>query len=214
MKPYKENNQLYLFDQQYYQLKNIKYLAGTDEAGRGSLAGPIVTAAVILPFGYYNPLINDSKKLSAQLRQRLYFEIIEKAVAYSLCEIDFQTIEKINPKKASQLGMQQAILNLKVKPNFVLTDFEKININIDFEPIEKGDLKSQTIAAASIIAKYTRDKIMENLHQAYPLYDFAQNKGYGTANHLTALNLYGPCAIHRKTYAPVQLAFLQFNNDK
>lgn len=214
MKFNKADNQLYYFDQQYYQSKNIKYLAGTDEAGRGALAGPIVVASVILPFDYNNPLINDSKKLSVSLRQTLYFEIIEKAIAYSVCEIDFQTVEKLNPKKASQLGMEQAIFNLKVKPDFVLTDFEKININIDFEPIEKGDSKSQTIAAASIIAKYTRDKIIENLHQNYPLYGFAQNKGYGTAKHLMALNFYGPCEIHRKTFRPVELAFLQFNNDK
>ncbi len=199
-------------DTLYFQNKNIKYLAGTDEVGRGSLAGPIVVAAVILPSNYFNNEITDSKILSKKKRENLSKEIINIALAYSIIEMSVIDVEKYNPKKASIIGMEKCIEELKIKPNFILTDAEKINFKYNYDPIKFGDKKSQSIAAASIIAKVYRDRLMNKYDNNYPGYNFKMNKGYGTKEHLRALNNLGITPIHRKTYKPIK-NILSFTND-
>lgn len=185
--------------------EGFKYIAGTDEAGRGPLAGPLVVAACILPNDYTNEAINDSKKLTEAKREALYDEIITHCLAYSITIIAVETIDKINIYEASRKGMSDCIKKLKLKPDAILTDCMKL---FGFEQpvidIVKGDAKSITIAAASILAKVTRDRLMIELDKKYPEYDFKNNKGYGTKKHLDALQLHGFTDIHRKTYDPVK----------
>ena len=181
--------------------KNI-LIAGLDEVGRGCLAGPVVCAAVIMPLEKELIIdgINDSKKLTAKERERLDKLILEKAIAYSISIIDKETIDEINILEATKLGMKNAVENLKIKPNILLIDAVKIESDIKQENIIKGDEKSYNIACASIIAKVYRDNYMKQISLKYPLYNFAQNKGYGTRAHIECLLKNGPCQIHRKTF--------------
>lgn len=181
--------------------KNI-LIAGLDEVGRGCLAGPVVCAAVIMPLEKELIIdgINDSKKLTAKERERLDKLILEKAIAYSISIIDKETIDEINILEATKLGMKNAVENLKIKPNILLIDAVKIESDIKQENIIKGDEKSYNIACASIIAKVYRDNYMKQISLKYPLYNFAQNKGYGTREHIECLLKNGPCQIHRKTF--------------
>ncbi len=181
--------------------KNI-LIAGLDEVGRGCLAGPVVCAAVIMPLEKELIIdgINDSKKLTAKERERLDKLILEKAIAYSISIIDKETIDEINILEATKLGMRNAVENLKIKPNILLIDAVKIESDIKQENIIKGDEKSYNIACASIIAKVYRDNYMKQISLKYPLYNFAQNKGYGTREHIECLLKNGPCQIHRKTF--------------
>lgn len=181
--------------------KNI-LIAGLDEVGRGCLAGPVVCAAVIMPLEKELIIdgINDSKKLTAKERERLDKLILEKAIAYSISIIDKETIDEINILEATKLGMRNAVENLKIKPNILLIDAVKIESDIKQENIIKGDEKSYNIACASIIAKVYRDNYMKQISLKYPLYNFAQNKGYGTRAHIECLLKNGPCQIHRKTF--------------
>lgn len=181
--------------------KEFTYIAGVDEAGRGPLAGPVVAAAVILPEDAFLPFLNDSKKVSEKRREVLFDEIKHTAVAYGIGIASNAVIDDINILQATYAAMREAISALKKTPNIILVDAVNIpGVDIKQVGIVKGDAKSVNIAAASILAKVTRDKIMSEYGKIYPEYAFASNKGYGTAAHIKALREYGPCDIHRKTF--------------
>lgn len=175
-------------------------IAGIDEAGRGPLAGPLVCACVIMPKTDLIEDIDDSKKLSAKKRECLFDKITEKAIAYSIIEIDEKTIDEINILNATKLGMKKALEGLSVVPELVLTDAVRIETDIPQQNIIHGDGLSYNIAAASILAKVYRDRLMQKLSLSYPQYLFAQHKGYGTKQHIENLKKYGPCPHHRKTF--------------
>lgn len=177
------------------------YICGIDEAGRGPLAGPVVAAAAVLPKDCQIFYLNDSKKLSEKKRDLLFDEIKEKAVAYGIGIVSPQVIDEINILQATYEAMRQAISQLNVIPEILLNDAVIIpGVDIMQVPIVKGDAKSVSIAAASILAKVTRDRMMMEYDQIYPEYGFAKHKGYGTAAHIAALKEYGPCPIHRRTF--------------
>lgn len=177
------------------------YICGIDEAGRGPLAGPVVAAAAVLPKDCQIFYLNDSKKLSEKKRDLLFAEIKEKAVAYGIGIVSPQVIDEINILQATYEAMRQAISQLNVIPEILLNDAVTIpGVDIMQVPIVKGDAKSVSIAAASILAKVTRDRMMMEYDQIYPEYGFAKHKGYGTAAHIAALKEYGPCPIHRRTF--------------
>ena len=177
------------------------YICGIDEAGRGPLAGPVVAAAAVLPKDCQIFYLNDSKKLSEKKRDFLFDEIKEKAVAYGIGIVSPQVIDEINILQATYEAMRQAISQLNVIPEILLNDAVTIpGVDIMQVPIVKGDAKSVSIAAASILAKVTRDRMMMEYDQIYPEYGFAKHKGYGTAAHIAALKEYGPCPIHRRTF--------------
>ena len=177
------------------------YICGIDEAGRGPLAGPVVAAAAVLPKDCQIFYFNDSKKLSEKKRDLLFAEIKEKAVAYGIGIVSPQVIDEINILQATYEAMRQAISQLNVIPEILLNDAVTIpGVDIMQVPIVKGDAKSVSIAAASILAKVTRDRMMMEYDQIYPEYGFAKHKGYGTAAHIAALKEYGPCPIHRRTF--------------
>ena len=181
--------------------KGFSIVAGVDEAGRGPLAGPVVAAAVVLPEGCSIPGIDDSKKLTPLKRERLYHEIQNGALNLAVGISSVEEIDRHNILQASLMAMRRAVLGLKQKPAYILVDAVHITgINIPQLPIIKGDGKSLSIAAASIIAKVTRDRMMQELDKHFPAYGFAQNKGYGTYEHIKALKCYGQCAIHRRTF--------------
>jgi ribonuclease HII len=179
------------------------FIAGVDEVGRGPLAGPVVAAAVILPEGYTLNGINDSKKLSVKKREDLYERIVKDAVCYSTYLVQPDKIDEINIYQASKLAMTEAVYQLKIQPDQLLIDAMEIPLLIDQKKIIKGDEKSISIAAASIVAKVTRDRYMKKLDQMYPHYGFKSNMGYGTKEHLEALRTFGATEIHRKTFSPV-----------
>lgn len=179
-----------------------KLIAGVDEAGRGPLAGPVVCACVIMPLDKENIIdgINDSKKLSEKKREKLYQEIINKAIAYSIVEIDKDCIDEINILNATKLGMKKAVEALKIQPEIVLTDAVHIDIDIAQENIIKGDALSYNIASASILAKVYRDRKMIEIDKLYPQFGFAKHKGYGTSQHIKALKEFGKCSFHRESF--------------
>ncbi len=176
-------------------------ICGVDEAGRGPLAGPVVAGAVILPSDCTILYLNDSKKLSAVKRDQLFDEIKEKAIAYGVGIVSPERIDEINILQATYEAMQQAIANMSVSPDMLLVDAVTIpNISVKQVGIIKGDAKSVSIAAASILAKVTRDRLMVEYDSLFPEYGFAGHKGYGSANHIEAIKKNGPCPIHRKTF--------------
>ena len=179
-------------------------IAGTDEAGRGPLFGPVVAAAVILPHDFYLEGLNDSKKLTEKKRDKYYDYIMENALAVEVCLIDAKEIDEINILEASRKAMTTCINNLKVKPDYILTDAMKLNIDIPFEDIIKGDAKSITIAAASVIAKVTRDRILYEYDKKYPEYEFSKHKGYPTKKHIELLEKNGIIDGYRMTFGPVK----------
>ncbi len=184
-----------------YKYSDCEFICGIDEVGRGPLAGPVYTAAVILPKDKEILYLNDSKKLSEKKREELYDVIMENAVAVGIGQASWERIDEINIKQATLEAMRKAVESLKIKPDMLLVDAEHIpDIDIKQVGIIKGDARSISIAAASIIAKVTRDRIMCEYAKEYPEYDFAGNKGYGTAAHIEALKKYGPCPIHRRTF--------------
>ncbi|WP_322959846.1 ribonuclease HII [Mycoplasmopsis felis] len=194
-----------MLDYELKFLKNYQKIAGTDEVGRGCLAGPLVVACVILQPFYINPEIKDSKKLSKTKREKLYDEIIKNCLEYKIITKDVKEINNYNPKEMSIQGMEQCIISLNNKPDIVLTDYEKINIPYKQINLTKGDSVSQSIAAASILAKVYRDKLMDDYHKLYPEYDFKNNKGYGTNKHLEAIEKYGVLKdFHRLKYKPIK----------
>jgi ribonuclease HII len=181
-----------------------KLPAGVDEAGRGPLAGPVVAAAVIFPQGCKLQGINDSKKLSPKKRRELFYEIKKSALTTAIAIIKTDIIDQINILRASLLAMEQAVKNLDTQPDYILIDGNyTIPIRIQQETMIKGDAKCCSIAAASILAKVTRDAIMDDYHFLYPQYNFKQHKGYPTKEHLEAIRKFGPSPIHRKTFKGV-----------
>ena len=177
------------------------YICGIDEVGRGPLAGPVVAAAVILPKDCNILYINDSKKLSEAKREELYEQIVEQAISIGIGVVSQQRIDEINILQATYEAMREAVANLKVTPDLLLNDAVTIpNLSMKQVPIIKGDAKSISIAAASIVAKVTRDRMMVEWGKIYPEYDFAGNKGYGSKKHIEALKEVGPCKLHRKTF--------------
>ena len=197
----KKNNHSY--EKKYYNL-GYNLIAGVDEVGRGPLVGPVVAASVILPKDYDLPGLTDSKKLSEKKRDYFYDIIMKDALSVGLGIIDNNTIDEINIYEATKKAMIDAIDNLSIKPDIILTDAMKLDINIESVPIIKGDLKSITISAASVIAKVTRDRMMQELHKKYPFYNFKNNKGYPTKDHIKAIEEHGILKEHRKTYAPIK----------
>jgi len=180
---------------------DLAYVAGIDEAGRGPLAGPVVAAAVILPKDIFLPFLNDSKKVTEKRRDVLFDEIKQNAIAYGIGIASNTLIDEINILQATYEAMREAINALEKTPDVLLVDAVHIpDINIKQVGIVKGDAKSVNIAAASILAKVTRDRLMAEYDKIYPEYGFASNKGYGTATHIAALKEIGPCAIHRKSF--------------
>ncbi|MEG2348796.1 MAG: ribonuclease HII [Clostridia bacterium] len=181
--------------------KGYKYICGVDEAGRGPLCGPVVAAAVILPKGKCIEGVNDSKKLTEKKREILYEKIMEEALAVGVGISNVDVIEKVNILNATKLAMQEAIKKLNVKPDYVLIDGNQmIEIEMDGQPIVSGDAKSESIAAASIIAKVTRDRMLIEWDKQYPVYGFAKHKGYGTKAHIEAIGKYGICKLHRPSF--------------
>jgi len=184
--------------------EGIDLICGVDEVGRGPLFGPVVAAAVILPKNFYNEYIKDSKKLTEKKREEMYEIITENAVSIGLGIISVETIDKINIYEATKLAMKEAINNLSIKPEHILIDAMKLDLKIPSTSIIKGDALSESIAAASIIAKVTRDRMIEKMDKDYPEYDLKNNKGYGTKKHIEALHKYGVTPHHRKSYSPVR----------
>ena len=181
--------------------EGYKLIAGVDEAGRGPLAGPVCVASVILPDGVYLEKINDSKKLSDKVKDKLFDEIRESAVAYNIVLISNEEIDRLNILNATFKGMCDAVLGLSVKPDYVLIDGNRIKgMETEHECVVKGDSKSISIAAASILAKVTRDRYMMEMDKKYPEYNFKKHKGYPTKEHYEALKNYGASEIHRKSF--------------
>lgn len=181
--------------------KGYKYIAGVDEAGRGPLAGPVYAAAVILPEGMLIEGINDSKKLSEKKREELFDVICEKASAYCIAEVSHTRIDEINILNATFEAMNKAVNGLNIRPDYVLIDGNRIKgMELPHETVVKGDAKSISIAAASILAKVSRDRAMYEMARQYPLYGFDKHKGYGTKAHCDAILKYGACEIHRKSF--------------
>ena len=182
--------------------RNIEYICGIDEAGRGPLAGPVVVGAVILPQDSFIEGVNDSKKISEKKRERIYDQIIEEAIAWSVGIVDEKTIDEINILNATKLGVKLALEGLKQKPDVIMVDAlnNMDTLGIPYISVIKGDAKNYSIAAASIIAKVTRDRMMQEWDEVYPAYGFAKHKGYGTAEHIRVSNENGPCSIHRRSF--------------
>ena len=182
--------------------KGFKNICGIDEAGRGPLAGPVVVAGVIMPQDSMIEAINDSKKVTEKRREKLYDVIKEEAISYSIAVIDHHVIDDINILNATKQGVTEVVDGLDVKPDLIIVDaLTHINTRgIPYEPIIKGDAKCYNIAAASILAKVTRDRIMRQWDEIYPQYGFSSHKGYGTAKHIAAIKEYGLCPIHRLTF--------------
>ena len=197
----KERERLMAMHQYEEQYKDCQAICGIDEAGRGPLAGPVVAAAVILPKDCEILYLNDSKQLSAKKRELLYDEIMEKAVSVGVGYATPQRIDEINILQATYEAMRQAVNKLSVCPDILLNDAVRIpGLSMQQVPIVKGDAKSVSIAAASIIAKVTRDRIMRKMDEMYPQYGFAKHKGYGTAAHIAAIKECGLCPIHRRSF--------------
>lgn len=182
----------------------FKMIAGIDEVGRGPLAGPVVTAAVILPEEFDLIEVNDSKQLSLKKREELYSKILEQAVSVGIGIKDQSVIDEVNIYEATKLAMNEAVEKLAVVPDCLLIDAMTLNLDIPQEKIIKGDAKSISIACASIVAKVTRDKMMADYSQTYPGYGFEKNAGYGTKEHLMGLETHGVTPIHRRSFAPIK----------
>ena len=197
------------YEQQYYS-KEIKYIAGCDEAGRGCLLGPVVAGAVILPKDFKCDLINDSKQLTEKQREEAYQIIKENAISWAVAEVSAEEIDEINILNASKKAMMLALSKLDHNYDMILTDAVKLPTDLPFEAIIHGDAKAMCIAAASIMAKVTRDHICYELDKKYPQYQIAKHKGYGTKLHLEKLHEYGPVkGLYRYSYAPVKALFIE-----
>ncbi len=194
-------NKLKEYENELYET-GLQYIAGIDEAGRGPLAGPVVVACVILPKDSFIEGVNDSKKVSEKKREKLYEDITNEAIAWGVGIVDQNEIDEINILNATKKALTMSIQSLKVKPDRILVDaLEHIDTcGIPYTSIIKGDAKNYSIAAASIIAKVTRDRIMREWDSVYPQYGFAIHKGYGTAKHIQAIKENGICMLHRKSF--------------
>ncbi|HEX9758779.1 MAG TPA: ribonuclease HII [Nitrospiria bacterium] len=195
---------LLVFERECYR-QGFHCVAGLDEAGRGPLAGPVVASAVILPVELLVPGLDDSKRLTPKERLVLYPLIFEKALGVGIGVVDHDVIDKINILQATLLAMSEALQDLGVSPDFLLVDALKVpRTDIPQKALIKGDQRSLSIAAASVVAKVTRDRLMQDYHQRFPEYGFLSHKGYPTPEHLRRIRQYGPCAIHRKTFRGVE----------
>lgn len=192
----KIENDIYIND------KNIQYICGIDEAGRGPLAGPVVVASVIMPKDSMIEGVNDSKKVSEKRREELYEIIKNEAVSYGIGIVSEEIIDEINILNATKKGLTESLKELKVKPNLIIVDALKgiDTLQIPYMSIIKGDAKCYSISCASILAKVTRDRIMRRYNEIYPEYNFEKHKGYGTAAHIAKIKEIGPCPIHRTTF--------------
>ena len=187
-------------------LQGIERIAGVDEAGRGPLAGPVVAAAVIFPKEFIVDSVDDSKKCTAKQREELFKLIIEQAISVGVGIVDHEVIDRINILQATILAMQKSIENMNIQPEYTLIDGNSFkHETLKFQNIIGGDAKSFTIAAASIVAKVTRDRLMHELDIRFPQYGFARHKGYGTRQHIEAIRTYGLCEIHRRSFHPSAL---------
>ncbi|MBF0319606.1 MAG: ribonuclease HII [Nitrospirae bacterium] len=203
-------NALYAFDAEYREA-GYPVIAGIDEAGRGPLAGPVVAAAVALNPAVEIEGIDDSKKLPAPKRKRLFYEILDNAIAIGVGVVEAAEIDRINILNATKLAMSEAVADLRVRTDILLIDALKLpGVECRQVSVIKGDAKSASIAAASIIAKVLRDSMMISLHEQYPLYNFISHKGYCTKEHVEKIQAHGPCEIHRKTFAPVAVVKIPF----
>lgn len=204
-----------LINKNYFFYKNhYKFIAGVDEVGRGPLAGAVIAAAVILPDEYKIDFLTDSKKISESKREIAYQQIVEQAVCFAVGRAEASEIDQINILQASLLAMQRAILRLTQTPDFVLIDGNKIpkELHVPSKPIIKGDLYEHPISAASILAKVTRDREMQQLDQIYPQYGFAKHKGYPTKSHIKAIEKHGVSEIHRLSFGLVRAALANINH--
>ena len=207
MKDQMEEMNLYKYEEELYD-NDYKLICGIDEAGRGPLAGPVVVAACILPPFLRIKGINDSKKLSEKKREELYKIIIKEALTYKIVFVSENDVDTLNIYQATKKGMLEAINSLDIKPDYCLIDAMPLSeLEMPHQSVIHGDARCASIAAASILAKVTRDHYMEKMDVKYPNYGFKKHKGYGTKLHLDALEKYGPCPIHRKTYSPVTKYF-------
>lgn len=195
--------QMLRYEKKLYQA-GYQAIAGVDEVGRGPLAGPVVAAAVILPPGCKIKGLNDSKKIPKKKHQDIYQAVMDKALAVGIGLMDSEIIDQVNIYEATKLAMKKALSKLSLKPDYLLIDAMKLDVDIPQESIIKGDANSLSIAAASIVAKVTRDKLMADYDKEFPGYDFAKNAGYGTKNHLQGLDRHGVTPIHRKTFEPIK----------
>ena len=194
-----------LYWERTYWTKGYCHVAGVDEAGRGCWAGPVVAAAVIFNSNTYLPEINDSKKLKAEIRDKLYDVILSSAVSFAVGIVSNQVIDQINILQASLVAMGDAVSGLKIKPDFILVDGNHgLSMNIPNKPLIKGDALSMTIGAASIVAKVTRDRLMQQVQKEFPQFSFGIHKGYGTRAHQEELKKYGPTSCHRMTFRPIR----------
>lgn len=193
---------LYKYENELYE-KGCNFIGGVDEVGRGPLIGSVVTACVVLPRDFVLEGLTDSKKLSEKKRNEFYKVIMSKAIAVGIGIVDEKTIDEVNIYEATKIAMKQAIDNVNIRLDHVLIDAMKLDIDIPSTSIIKGDSKSISIAAASVIAKVTRDKMMYELDKIYPMYDLKNNKGYGTKKHIEAIKKYGITKYHRLSFKPV-----------
>ena len=193
---------MYEYEQELYE-KGIELIGGIDEVGRGPLIGPVVTACVILPKNYILEGLTDSKKLSEKKREKFYDILMKDAISIGIGIVDEKEIDKVNIYQATKEAMAQAVDNMKIKPEHILVDAMPLELEIPTTSIIKGDAKSITIAAASVIAKVTRDRMLDKLDKIYPMYDLTHNKGYPTKKHLEAIEKYGITKYHRLSYGPV-----------
>lgn len=193
---------MYEYEDELYE-QGIKLIGGIDEVGRGPLIGPVVTACVVLPKDYILEGLTDSKKLSEKKREKFYDILMKDAISIGIGIVDEKEIDKVNIYQATKEAMAQAVDNMKIKPEHILVDAMPLELDIPTTSIIKGDAKSITIAAASVIAKVTRDRMLDELDKIYPMYDLKHNKGYPTKKHLEAISKYGITKYHRLSYGPV-----------
>ena len=204
---------LYTYERELIN-QGITLIGGIDEVGRGPLVGPVVAACVILPLNYQLEGLTDSKKLSEKKREQFYEILKKEALSIGVGIISAEKIDEVNIYEATKLAMQDSIKNCSIKPEYLLIDAMKLDTSIPSNSIIKGDSKSLSIAAASVIAKVTRDRMLIELDKKYPMYDFKHNKGYPTKKHLEAINQYGIIDLHRKSYAPVKEYLERMKNER
>ena len=204
---------LYTYERELIK-QGITLIGGIDEVGRGPLVGPVVAACVILPLNYQLEGLTDSKKLSEKKREQFYEILKKEALSIGVGIISAEKIDEVNIYEATKLAMQDAIKNCALKPEYLLIDAMKLDTSIPSNSIIKGDSKSLSIAAASVIAKVTRDRMLIELDKKYPMYDFKHNKGYPTKKHLEAINQFGIIDLHRKSYAPVKEYLERMKNER
>lgn len=199
------------FEKALYR-EGAERIAGIDEAGRGPLAGPVVAAAVILPRKFSLPGLNDSKQLSPQIREEFYLHLTTSAkIEFGVGIASVEEIDRLNILRASYLAMERAISSLKLAPGHLLIDGLRVPVfSLPQTAIVGGDMRSLSIAAASVIAKVTRDRMMKTWHEEFPVYQFCDNKGYGTPEHLASLRTHGPCPLHRRSFEPVAQTYFPF----